>query len=139
MSNIVRYGESELKCIGRGADTKDPMNKLMHDNIIEIVKKFSRQGHSGFSANYAIGILEKLLRWEPLSPLTGNDEEWQEVGSGMWQNRRCSRVFKDQEGRAYDIEGKVFVGKDGVAYTNGDSSVDITFPYTPKTEYVEVP
>lgn len=37
----------------------------------------------------------------------------------------------------YDTEGRVFCDPDGICYTNRDSRVDITFPYTPKTEYVK--
>lgn len=143
MSNLVKHAERELELIGMGKDAPDEMNRLMHDNIIQMVKTFSEQGHSGFSASYAIGVLEKLLDFEPISDLTGADDEWNDVseasGEPCWQNKRCSHVFKDADGRAYDINGKVFRPKDGSgSYTNGESRVYITFPYRPKTEYVEV-
>lgn len=144
MSNLVKYAEEELKRIGMGADNTDDYNKMMHDSIIEMVEKFSKQGHSGFSAGYALGILEKVLNYEPLTPLTGNDDEWMEItdmnqGELLYQNTRCPRVFKDST-HAYDVEGKIFhkKGEPNSSYTNGDSRVTITFPYTPKREYVEV-
>lgn len=55
------------------------------------------------------------------------------------QNKRCSHVFKDKDGNAYDIDGKVFREPDGCCFTSKDSFVPVTFPYTPKTEYVDVP
>ena len=55
-----------------------------------------------------------------------------------WQNNRASHVFKCSDGQAYDIEGKIFRDKAGHCYTNRDSRVDVTFPYTPKREYVDV-
>ncbi len=59
---------------------------------------------------------------------------------GMWQNKRCFRVFKDsKDGPVYDIEGKVFREPDGACFTNGDSRVAVVFPYTPTREYVDVP
>lgn len=143
MSNLVDYAEHELKLIGMGADTPDEMNKLMHDNIIEMVQKFSEQGHSGFSAGYALSILKKLLDYTPLTPLTGADDEWNDpdpTGNTL-QNKRCFHVFKDKDtGRTYDSEGRIFYrkGHRDATYTNGESHVDITFPYTPKREYVEV-
>lgn len=141
-SNLVQYAEDELSRIGMGADSREE-NKMMHDHIIHMVEEFSKEGHSGFSASYALSILKKLLNWEPLTPLTGEPEEWNDVseasGEPMWQNKRCSRVFKDDTGRAYDIEGKVFTRKgEGGAFTNSDSRVEVAFPYTPKTEYVEL-
>jgi len=49
------------------------------------------------------------------------------------------QVFKDADGRAYDIDGRVFREPNGCCYTSSDSRVYITFPYRPKTEYVDVP
>lgn len=68
------------------------------------------------------------MAFGPLSPLTGEDSEWNEIGEGRFQNRRSSRVFKDEDGRAYDIEGRVF--RDGAGcYTSRDSRVYVEFPY----------
>lgn len=139
MSNLVDHAEVELELIGMGKDAPDKMNRLMHDNIIEMIEKFSEQGHSGFSASYAAGLLQKLMDFEPISDLTGADSEWNEVGTNQWQNRRCSHVFKDKD-HAYDIDGKIFYTKDDHSdtYTSSDSHVTITFPYRPKREYVKV-
>jgi hypothetical protein len=119
----------------------DEMQALMNQNLRELVLVFSTQGHSGFSASYATAALAKLLAFEPLRPLTGEPDEWCEVGPGVFQNRRCGRVFKDATvfgGQAYDIEGKVFRDHVG-AYTSINSRVPVVFPYTPRTEYVDVP
>lgn len=148
MSSLTLFAEEELERIGMGKNSKDE-NKLMHDHIIHMVEEFSKEGHSGFSASYALGILTKLLDWKPLTPLTGEDSEWNDVsdlanGRQVFQNRRCSRVFKEQleDGSfsTYDVNGKVFYpkGKRSQAYTNGNSRVPVTFPYTPTIEYVEV-
>lgn len=136
MSNLVKYAEDELKLLG-GKDCE--MQSIMNQRILEVVKIFSEQGHSGFSANYAINIIEKLLRYEPLTPLTGEESEWADDfdGQGTRQNKRCSRVFKRKDGTAYDIDGKVFIEPDGTSYTSKESAVDVTFPYVPKTEYIE--
>lgn len=118
-------------------DSEDEMNQMMKQNLRELVLVFSTQGHSGFSASYARSALEKLLAFEPLGPLTGEDPEWVEVSDGLWQNNRCSRVFKEAGGRAYDTEGIVFRDEHG-GFTSKESRVYITFPYTPTTEYREV-
>jgi len=59
------------------------------------------------------------------------------VSDGLWQNNRCSHVFKDADG-AWDIDGKIFTDPQGCSYTNRDSRVMIEFPYVPKREYVNV-
>jgi hypothetical protein len=104
--SLVAYAESELKLIGMGADTPDPMNRAMHDHIIEMVQTFAEQGHSGMSAEYALDIVGKLLRFEPLSPLTYAPDEWNEVErKKTWQNRRKATVFSVDGGRThYDID-----------------------------------
>lgn len=115
----------------------DEMQAMMNECLLQMVLVFSSQGHSGFSAGYAIAALTKLLNFEPLGPLTGEDSEWVEVSEGTWQNNRCSHVFKDATG-AYDIHGRIFREPNGSCYISGDSRVYIEFPYTPKREYVDV-
>lgn len=134
---LVEYARDELARIG-GAD--DDMQKEMNSHILRMVETFADEGHSGFSASYAIGALEKLLRFEPLTPLTGEPDEWVEVADSQWQNKRCGRVFKDAvDGPAYDIDAVVFREPDGACFTSRDSRREVTFPYTPKTEYMDVP
>ncbi|MCL4419547.1 hypothetical protein M1146_05620 [Patescibacteria group bacterium] len=138
MTNIETYAIDELTRIGMYG-SGDEMNDAMCEHILKMVNVFAEEGHSGFSANYAISILQKLLRFEPLSPLTGEDDEWNEVGDGHYQNKRFSRVFKEgKDGQAYDMQGKVFVEPNGASYTSRDSHVYIEFPYVPHTEYVKV-
>lgn len=138
MSNLKNYAIDELTRIGMYS-SGDEMNDSMCKHILKMVDVFDDEGHSGFSAEYAISILQKLLRFEPLSPLTGEDDEWNEVGTGIYQNNRLSRVFKEgKDGQAYDMHGKVFVEPNGACYTSRDSRVYIEFPYVPHTEYVNV-
>jgi hypothetical protein len=143
--SFISFAESELDRIGMTADSDDEMNVSMREHILRMVEAFADEGHSGFSANYAVNCLDKLLRYEPLSPLTGEDDEWNEVGDGVYQNKRCSRVFKEND-EAYDIDGIVFwewytdpeTGEKFKShFTCKDSRVPVEFPYVPKTEYKE--
>lgn len=133
MNSHYEWAVKELEFLKDG----DEMNLAVRNHLLKMCVEFEKAGHSGFSANYAANILNKLLRYEPILPLTGNDDEWQEVGDGVFQNIRCHRVFKEN-GQAYDIEGKVFKEPSGVCFTNKNSRVEITFPYTPTTEYLGV-
>src|SRR4051812_17935146 len=106
---LLSHAEHELSLLSNGEP--DEMQEAMNKHILGIVKLFAEEGHSGFSASYAIGILEKLLRFEPLRPLTGEDSEWCELEYGpemAAQNKRCSHVFKRADGTAYDSEGRIF-------------------------------
>ena len=139
--SLVQYAESELDRIGMTDD--GDMNGMMRKHLLHMVKEFADEGHSGFSASYALQCLKKLLRFKPLSPLTGEDDEWTDVtaisGVPHYQNKRCGSVFKDgKDGQAYDIDGKVFWewarGENNIPYksyyTTFESRVPVTFPYT---------
>jgi hypothetical protein len=142
MSSLLEHAKRELKAIGYTLDGKnEPYNQAAVDSILELVDTFAKQGHSGFSGNYVLNAFGKLADFEPLTPLTGADDEWVEVGAGVFQNNRCSHVFKQADrfdGQAYDINGRIFREPSGSCYTGRDSSVPITFPYTPTRIYVDV-
>jgi hypothetical protein len=141
MSNLVKHAEKELDLLG--LTDSDEYNASMRKHVLHMVKEFADEGHSGFSAIYAISVLTKLLKYEPLTPLTGEDSEWTDVASHAdettihWQNNRHGSVFKDADGSCYDIDGKVFWdwAKDGDGkpykchYTCFESRTIVTFPY----------
>ena len=143
MSNLLKHAERELKLIGY--DGTDEYNNMAKDAILELMDTFAKQGHSGFSANYVSNIFHKLSKFETLSPLTGNDDEWSDVsdmsGEMMFQNNRDSRVFKDKNG-VFFINAIVWqetIKGDINHFTNKDSRRYIkSFPFTPKTFYVKV-
>ena len=56
MSNIKDYAISELTRIGMYGSDNDAMCK----HILKMVDVFDEEGHSGFSAEYAVSILQKL-------------------------------------------------------------------------------
>ena len=153
MNNMLKWAEAELKLAGYDInDPEDGPNRWLAEGTLELLKVFSEQGHSGMSAPYAVALFEKLAMWKPIAPLTGESDEWTEVGPDIWQNKRCSTVFKGEDGQSYWIDGKVFWewysspdiddGKPYKSYfTSRDSRVNITFPWTQpeKPEYVFVP
>ena len=141
---FIEHAKREFKAVGYiplDQPQEDGPNKWIQENVLELLDVFSKQGHSGFSAPYCISTFKKLASLEPLGPLTGADDEWTEVVDGrMLQNNRCGHVFKDsKDGQAYDIEGRIFREPNGCCFTSRDSRVPITFPYTPTSEYVDVP
>ena len=130
------YAKQEFEVLGWPGD--DEIQQMICDNILELLKTFDEQGHSGFSANYLLNMFDRLARLKPISPLTGNDDEWVKINDNLWQNKRCCSVFKDETG-AYWIEGRVFRTPDGSCYMTKDSRVPVEFPWTmPEPEIVEV-
>lgn len=124
--SLVEHAKQEFAVLEWPGD--DDVQEAICNNVIDLLEAISKQGHSGFSAPYMLSLLDKLARFEPLSPLTGDDSEWAEVENNTWQNKRCCEVFKDESG-AYWIEGKIFKDKNGATYTSRDSRVYIKFPW----------
>jgi len=155
MSNTQKHALTEFKAAGWLDDDGnyiDEMQEAICNHVLELIKVFSDEGHSGSTAPYTIDLFKKLAMFEPIVPLTGEDWEWTEIAREMsgsnngtvYQNKRCGRVFKDDDG-AYDIDGKVFynwyTNENGKRfksyYTSRDSRVPVSFPYTPTTVYEE--
>lgn len=94
-SNLVKHARRELELLGNGP--------MIDDHVLEIVKIFSEQGHSGSSAAYTINLINRLLSFEELAPLTNNPDEWYFVFDGMWQNRRNPAAFSTDGGKTYTV------------------------------------
>ena len=144
MSSLVEFAEDELNRLLKGCTDSEAlkMQKSVNQDILDIVKMFSNQGHSGFSAQYSLNLLRRLLNYKPLSEITDDESEWIELNYTpdiAYQCKRCPSLFKDNEGRVYNVEGKIFSDDNGHTwYTCKDSCVYVKLPYTvpERAEYV---
>lgn len=134
MSSIVDWAEEELKRYDFDF-YGDNMNKA----VLEVLKTLSDQGHTNMSASIVIQLVDRLWSWKPLTPLTGEDDEWADEcdpNGNKWQNKRYSAVFKNKEtGECYDVEGRIFAEPDGCTFTCRESRVPVEFPYMPPDKY----
>ena len=104
LMSIVAYAKGELEREGlfdKDADYGGMIGKA----VMELVEVFEKQGHSGFSASMVIELFEKLASFKPLSAITSDADEWDDVsemsGQPMWQNKRDSRAFSKDEGKTW--------------------------------------
>jgi hypothetical protein len=108
MSNLVDHARRELQLAGMydTGDQYDEYNRMMAKAVMQLIEVFSEQGHSGFSASMVTAMTEKLLRFEPLTAITDDPEDWMEVssfggGKPLWQCRRQSSAFSNDGGKTY--------------------------------------
>lgn len=133
MSDLTEHAKAELEKAGLLSEDSD-YSGLAGKAVMELIELFASQGHSEGSASIVIPAFNALARYKLLTPLTGEDDEWEVVAdTGLKQNKRCHTVFKNGEGECFDIDAYVIEAEDGSRYTGKDSHrlSSVTFPYTP--------
>lgn len=118
--NIIEFAKNELEIAGM-FDKDSDYNGMIGDAVMELIKVFAEQGHSGYSASIVSNIFNMLSKWKPITPLSGNDDEWNRCSSvedsPYWQNKRNSAVFKDgKEGKPYYVDAYRLRTPDGNCY-----------------------
>lgn len=148
--------EEELKILEKGLDkSEDPENELVIKDYIPCIREIldicEKQGHSGFSIQHYAGHLSEVIKnamlLKPISPLTGEDDEWfihdNDVGCYA-QNKRNSAVFKEKSGKAYFLDAIYFSGEDEYDTFTGSvcgvysSQYIKKFPFVAKTFKIDV-
>lgn len=101
MTNLTDYATKELNLAGL-MDPDSDYDGMLGKAALEIVGVFASQGHSGMSASIVTDLVGRLMRYEPITPLTYRPEEWNEVERGKtWQNNRDSKVFSYDGGTTH--------------------------------------
>lgn len=160
-TKTATHAEIELDILSKssGDPNNRPIIEPFKNEIIALCEAFGKSGQSGGSASYVASAIskavEKLMMFQTITPLLGEDSEWSVQGTSddepMFQNNRDGRVFKNgKNGKPYFIEAIVFDGDIGGRFT-GNGSITTNegeiicsaqyikeFPFTPKTFYVNV-
>jgi hypothetical protein len=126
--------------------------------ILALCEKFGMSGQSGGSAPYVSSAIsstvKKLCMQQTIAPLTGEEDEWVDQtklsnGETLFQNKRNSAVFKDEQGVWYldaiiwcaDTPGESGNNWDTFCGTvQGIKSAQYvkSFPFDPKTFRINV-
>jgi hypothetical protein len=100
VSNLVDHARTELNLIGEEPE--------VIEGYLKVIQAFADMGHSGGSASVAIPVINELLQFKNLKPLTNNPNEWYQHDPKMWdgvnpiwQNKRNSEAFSQDGGKTY--------------------------------------
>lgn len=134
-------GIRELKLAGL-FDKDSDYDGMIGEAVKELLEVFGKQGHSGVSAQRTANIFRKLVKGDILIPIKEDDKNWVDCGNGVFQNARCSALFKDKKGVNY-LNAIVWQGQKShdtfTGTVDGISSCQyIKFPFLPKTFYIDV-
>ena len=134
---LVEYAQEELQRAG-WFDKDSDYAGIVGPAVIEMMKQFAEEGHSGYSAHLVLHIFERLASFKPLTPLDNpmENSEFHCVSqySGTppmttLQSTRKSSVFSDDGGKTwYDIDKKLPRWKKLLHIRRAY----VTFPYMPK-------
>jgi len=89
-----------------GDSDKDEAEKVLNtyvgkilDSALELAEVFAKQNHSGQSAAFTADIFQKLVAGIPLSPIAGEEEEWERISPNIDvdQNQRCWALFREKK------------------------------------------
>ena len=146
MNNYREHAIREFEFVGwtENGKFKDSMQELICTQVLELLDLFAEHGHSGSSHSYALDLFSDLAKFKPISPLSGADIEWSKTidDEGTVQNKRLSSVFKRKDGTAYYLDAIIWKSEKGGTWCGnaGDisSRQNISFPFTPKTFYIDV-
>lgn len=147
---LKTHAEKELKLAGL-FDSDSDYGGALGEAVMELIDKFSEQGHSGASAEMVISLFNKVARFEPILLIQCTEDEWMETSRDeVYQNKRCSAVFKHgKDGKPHYIDAIVFrdIGSES-SFTGNNvftkdgkkigSSLCFTPPFRPKTFYVDI-
>jgi hypothetical protein len=165
MTNTQSFAKQELDILA--ATVPDAIVTPFSKEILALCEAFGESGQSGgsapFTATAISKAIKKLLLFEPIYPITGTDEEWVNVrdisneDEMTYQNKRCSALFKSKSGKCWYVDaivkkvaqtGQCFSGDFWLSredYLAGDKTKKIgcahyvkSFPFTPKTFYIDV-
>lgn len=105
-NEFVRHANKEFNLADY--NDKEGPNNWIRAQVTELLQLLSLHGHSGNSIHYAINLFSGLAKFEIISPLTLNDDEFSdcEFKDGTYQNKRLSKIFKNNRG-IYNIDAFV--------------------------------
>jgi hypothetical protein len=112
MGQLEVFAEKELWLAGLMAEESD-FDGGVGKAVLELVKVFAAQGHSGYSARMTIEAFQKVAKFEPLTPLknpkfTGEYIVHENSDVITMQSTRRQSVFSEDGGKTwYDIDAPV--------------------------------
>lgn len=148
---VYNHAKRELNILVKQSEKDNrPIVEEFIPEILQLCKKFGESGQSGGSAPYTSNAitqtLKKLFAYLPICPITGIDDEWSLLDyydNLMYQNNRCSAIFKTESRTAHYLDAIVWQGEDDYdAFTGSvegiSSEQNVKFPFEPKTFYIDV-
>ena len=155
-SNMELWAENEIRIAceaERGGASEDEWDYgvACYESALKAFKSLAEDEHSGMSIGFTLGILNRLVKGQLLTPIEDTDDVWKECGRYLspkdhstYQCKRMSSLFKDVYADGHieylDVNHFRFVTLNSSAcWSNGfvariaGEYFPITMPYIPRT------
>ena len=140
---LLEHAKRELKLAGydisdKGCDMhddKEPFTGYLNycaRNAYELIETLYKAEHSGMSIGITLEIFNKLAKWETLTPLTNNPDEWCKLEGcedGDWQSKRNPSCFTRDFKTYWNVDEP----------ENQIRTGEHTFKMKPKSEWIKHP
>ena len=133
MSPMREYFKDELY--------KAEYDSTIVDSLLAMLEASNVGEHSGSSWQFLLETFRRLASFKPLSPLTGDEDEWVEVAENLEQNRRYGSVFRRHKDNncCFDIDAFVYGGDKNKTWgSNPEIRHIIKFPYSVPDEPTKI-
>ena len=105
ISNLHDHAKKEISLAGL-FDKDSDYGGMIGEAVMELIDTFAKQGHSGFSAQLTLAVFNKVADFKPLSPITNDPDEWNDVSeygsdNTMWQNNQSPNLFSNDGGKTW--------------------------------------
>jgi hypothetical protein len=155
-SHTHSFAKQELDILK--ATVPDAIVTPFANEILALCEAFGKSGQSGGSAPMTASAISQavkhLMLQEPICEVTGHEKEWMDItdinsGEPMWQNKRCSGLFKYADNKCSYVDAIIWKGQEkydtfcGRVYIDEKdfeligSSQYVRFPFKPKTFYID--
>ena len=153
MSNMLDWAEREvaIACGKENPNKKDrefDYDCACYKSALKAFKTLCDDGHSGLSMKVTQSILNRIINWQPLTPIKDTDDVWYERhhckdSHKLYQCKRMSSLFKDvyDDGTVkYSDNNRLYcvnINNPNDIYYSGlvrriiDEMLPITMPYMP--------
>lgn len=138
---MIEHAKNELKQIGL-------YEHKIGKSVLQLIETFTKQKNSKKETEKIKLLFNKLVDFQQLSEITGEETEWLEISKNTYQNKKLKTLFK-QKDKSYFVNAIIWETQDhqeifaGIAKTKDGKEISCrqvvkSFPFVPKTFRIEV-
>lgn len=139
---LKEFSKTELDLLKPNDEKEKELQEAINDGVLHVVEAFEKEYLTPLTNNYMISILERLLRFKPITAIENNESDWlgletKKDGTKIFYHKRCRSVHKyvspDNEVEYLDADAVICSEDGGASWDNYEAYQGKigNFPYYP--------